>query len=106
MVADIKRIYPFSDYFVHGFVFKQKMGELTWQGSANLPEHFRALFRAYCIEIESKSRHICEISGQTGCQCQRNGWLKTLSYTEARKHGYEPTSTYYQNLWSTLDQKN
>jgi hypothetical protein len=91
MVADIKRIYPFSDYFVHGFVFKQKFGELTWQGSANLPEHFMALFRAYSIQTELKSRHICEISGEYGSIRQRSGgWIRCLSDQNAEKLGYPP----------------
>lgn len=40
--------------------------------------------------MHRESKTICEITGDFGSLCRKGMWYKTLSYSEARKRGYEP----------------
>ena len=61
------------DAFVRACIFKEKFGQLTWQGNDNLIYPFNELFRAYESKIENKSLHTCEVCGEWG-KLQQNGW--------------------------------
>lgn len=79
-----------KDTYIHGFICKEKLGTLAWQGNWSLPDPFGKLWRAYTNEIESKSARTCEITGKYGQVCVRGGWLKTLCEEEALKQEYKP----------------
>ena len=46
--------------------------------------------RGVCSMAEAMSYKICEITGERGQLCTTGHWLRTLSKTEAEKHGYTP----------------
>ena len=56
-------------------------------------------------EAERKSEYTCEVSGESGVLCKRQGWLKTLSYKEARKLGYVACDEETENYWQGKDAK-
>lgn len=73
------------DAFIHAYIFKEKYGQLRWQGRDNLTSPFRDLFDAYVDSIEDRSAHICEITGTRGELRSIDGWLITLCNEEYAK---------------------
>jgi hypothetical protein len=55
--------------------------------------------------MEGQSTRTCEVSGDHGYMCRRGGWLRTLSYKEARKSGYEASDEGQESYWKDLDEK-
>lgn len=92
-----------QDAYIHSCIFKEKYGELTWQGDNNLIEPFRTLFRSYVSDIEQRSTRICEVTGNLGFPCIRGHWYKTLSYEEGRKQGFEPIRLRDREAWAYRD---
>lgn len=85
-------MFPESTLYIHGFICKEKLGGLRWQGSSNLPEPFVQLWQSFVRDIETQSYHTCEITGQYGQLCvdADGGWLKTLCEKEMKDRGYTP----------------
>lgn len=76
------------DACIHGFICKKKFGALRWQGIARLPKPFDDLWRAYELDIERLSEQTCEVTGNPGRLCTKDGWIKTLCEEEANKRGF------------------
>ena len=57
------------------------------------------------FEAERKSEYTCEVSGESGVSCKKWGWLKTLSYKEARKLGYVACDEETEKYWQEKDAK-
>lgn len=71
--------YEQPDAYIRPIVFKEKFGELRWQGCDNIKDVVIAqLWRDYVSLIESRSLSMCEICGNDGELRSDNGWLKTL----------------------------
>ena len=68
------RVFGQQDAKIHSFISKSKFGRYEHQGFNNLIHPFKSLFRAYEIEIENKSTHICEECGKYGKLRQGNWW--------------------------------
>ena len=73
------------DARISACIFKEKFGTLQWQGSDNLVEPFKTLFRTYCTSIENRSSSVCERTGARARPRCINGWHVTLSDEEYRK---------------------
>jgi hypothetical protein len=73
------------DAYIHAFIFKEKFGELRWQGRHNLIEPFKSLFDGFTESLEDRSKYICEVTGKIGELRYFDGWLTTLCDEEFRK---------------------
>ncbi len=73
------------DAWVRSHVFKQKLGELRWQGQNNLEPPFKQIVAGYIKSIEARSLNICERSGKFGELRNVDGWLQVLSEAEYQK---------------------
>ena len=82
-----------SEAYIHGFICKEKFGELRWQGHTVLPYPFDIMWRAYVGDIEARSRGICEITGKYGkkrlTKAGEYAWSRVLCDEEALKRGYD-----------------
>ena len=56
--------------------------------------------------MAKKSARVCETSGEHGSLCVRGGWLKTLSYDQAREQGYKAADESLEEYWKEKDAKN
>ena len=56
-------------------------------------------------ETERKSAQVCEVTGEYGVLCKKNGWYKTLCYEEARKNGYVACNEETEKYWVEKDKK-
>jgi hypothetical protein len=56
-------------------------------------------------EAETRSSHICEVTGKDGTLCKRGGWYRTLSYEQARKDGYVACNESTEAYWKEKDVK-
>lgn len=74
------------DAFIHSCIYKSKFARMTWQGDDNLiDEPFNSLFSAYIQKIETKSTHVCEVTGNPGTVRNDIGWMTTLCDEEYQK---------------------
>jgi hypothetical protein len=62
------------DARIHGFIFKEKLGQMVWQGHNNLQEPYGRLFRAYCRLVGERSMIVCERCGKPG-SLRKIDWL-------------------------------
>lgn len=92
------------DAYIKAFIAKEKMGRFTWQGSNNLIEPFKTIWRAYESNVEDKSTTICEITGEQGFYCIRRGWMKTVNYALGKKEGYQPVKLGDLETWGYIEQ--
>ena len=82
-VAEIRKIYP--DAYVRSFIFKEKFGSLTWQGSHNLPGAFSDVYWGYVSRLATMSTHTCERTGKFGILRNVGGVMITLCDEEHEK---------------------
>jgi len=68
--------------YVRALVFKEKFGGLRWQGTHNLIEPFRALYKSHINQLAIKSERVCEMTGEPGTPREMNGMWKILSQAE------------------------
>jgi len=85
--------YPLEDG-QSGFQFaqiKEKFGTLRiyFDCMSNDPKLYDIITEAV-QRYEWESSRICEQTGEVGTICVRNIWLKTLSPTLQKEHGYKP----------------
>jgi hypothetical protein len=80
----------FPNARISGFICKEKLGGLRWQGNYTLPELEKTLWNSFIRDIESQSYSVCENTGDYGQLCKKadGGWLKTLCADEAKKLGF------------------
>jgi hypothetical protein len=85
---------------------KEKMGSLRFyyiiEGANDIES---SIIDDIVSEAENQSENTCEISGEPGSLCVRNGWYKTLCYEEARKNGYSAASSSTEEYWKQKDLK-
>lgn len=67
-----------SDAYIHAFIFKEKFGELRWQGNHNLKSPFSRLFSALVHNLQMSSANTCERCGKHGERRDTGGWFRTL----------------------------
>lgn len=80
--------------YIRSCIFKEKFGELRWQGHDNLDEPFSTLFHVFVANIEERSTRTCEVTGKKGKLRDLNGCYKTLCQNaylaECRKRNITP----------------
>lgn len=85
---------------------KEKYGTLRfYYHIENSSEVESAILDDIVSEMERASARTCEVSGDPGYACNRGGWLRTLSYKEARKSGYVASDEGNEAYWQDLDKK-
>ena len=82
-VKFVKRVKQIdSTSFVKSFIFKQKMGRLTWQGTQRLSPEFDNIYYGYIQSISNRSLFISELSGESGSLKSDNGYLQVMTEQE------------------------
>jgi hypothetical protein len=88
---------------------KEKFGTLRFYYSTIIKTDFNVepivdkIIDDLVSHAESKSKYTCEITGERGALCSRNGWLRTLSKDEAGKDGYAPIDERVAKYWDQID---
>jgi hypothetical protein len=85
---------------------KEKYGSLRFYTSiygANSIES--SIIDDIISEAESKSSQTCEVTGENGTLCIKNGWYMTLCYEQARKLGFKACNPETEKYWESKDKK-
>ena len=88
----LDRLYPGTfdsgKYYIRAFIIKEKFGGIRFQNNVFIPYPFEQLFAAFTRELEGQSFIICELTGEFGSLCEKDGVYKTLSPAKAKELGY------------------
>jgi len=68
-------------------------------GSVNADFTEESILSDMVFSLESRGLHTCELSGNYGEYCQKDGLFKTLSYDEASKQGFTPCFPEVEESW-------
>lgn len=93
-----------TQFYIHGYIFKEKFGCLTWEGNVNVPPYAMGIVYDITDGARLLSSVTCEVTGQRGTLCRPNqaspgGWLRTLSKDECKKTGYIPVDSKIADSW-------
>jgi hypothetical protein len=86
---------------------KEKYGGIRFYASyynANDVEY--EILDSLIDRLENSALNTCEVTGERGSLCSKGGWLRTLSYTQARKLGYKACDEETEEYWKEKDLKN
>lgn len=74
---------------VEVYQVKEKFGELRFYYQLhNVTDDEAGLINAIVRLAEVSSGQTCELCGDYGKSCHKNGWCKTLCETHIKEHGY------------------
>jgi len=94
-----------QEYYIHGFIFKEKFGSMVWQGNHHLPKEIYPIFRAVLDHYERKASFTCEVTGASNTAlCLPNdgtghGWRRTLCKEACLQLNYIPEKTDIAQRW-------